>query len=232
VRDYLLFIDTETSGLPGNWHLPYSHQANWPHSVQIAWVIYSKDGELIKRENHYIKDLDFDISPAAERIHGITRDFLLRHGESRPDIMNLLAGDLTRYQPLVVAHFMQLDYHMVGADFYRCGMSNPLEKLPVFCTMLATAPFVSNPRAKYLRLNRLYYILFNREMTNPHEALADAQVTAECFFEMLRLGHIQEQQITKQQPLFKEVKPAVFKPGCIIPIFACVILTVLISLWL
>jgi DNA polymerase III subunit epsilon len=231
VRDYLLFIDTETTGLPRSWQEPYSDQDNWPFSVQIAWVIYTKTGELVKRESHYIKDQDFDISPAAFRVHGISRNFLLRHGESRQDIMRLLAADLTQYQPLVVAHYMQLDYHMLGADFYRTGIDNPLEKLPVFCTMLATARYVSNPRAKYLRLNRLYYILFNRELENQHEALADAQATAECFFEMLRLGDIREEQIRKQQPLLKGGKSGALQRGCLLTFFACIVLTIIISLW-
>jgi DNA polymerase-3 subunit epsilon len=232
VRDYLLFIDTETSGLPRDWQAPYSDQDNWPYAVQIAWVVYSQAGELIKRESHYIRDLDFDISPAAYRIHGITRDFLLRQGASRQEVMGLLSADLNHYQPLVVAHFMQLDYHMLGADFYRTGMENPLEKLPVFCTMLATAPYVSNPKSKYLRLNRLHYVLFQRELENPHEALADAQATADCFFEMLRLGDISEAHIIKQQPLLKGSKTGAARSGCLFSIFACLILTILISLWL
>ena len=232
MRDYLLFIDTETSGLPAKWHVPYSDRDNWPYSVQIAWLIYSNTGQLLKKESHYIQDQDFDISPAAFRIHGISHDFLRRQGGSRQEVMRLLAADLAHYQPLVVAHFMQLDYHMLGADFYRTGMENPLEKLPLFCTMLATAPYVSNPRARYLRLNRLYYILFHREMDQQHEALADAQATADCFFEMLRLGDIDEQQITKQQAIWKKSKTPVPQRGCIIPMLACVILTVFLYFWL
>jgi DNA polymerase III subunit epsilon len=232
VRDYLLFIDTETSGLPRQWHLPYSEPDNWPYSVQIAWVIYTKTGELVKSESHYIRDPEVDISPEAYRIHGISRDFLLQNGESRQEVLRLLTADLNRFQPLVVAHYMQLDYHMLGAEFYRCGMDNPVEQLPIFCTMLATAPYVSNPRSKYLRLNRLYYILFQREQQNQHEALADSQATADCFFEMLRLGDIRQEQIASQQPLLKRNKTNILQPGCLIPVLACILLTVFLSLWL
>ena len=82
MRDYLLFIDTETSGLPPKWDVPYSERDNWPYSVQIAWVIYTKDGQEIKKENHYVKDNDFEISPAAFRIHGISKAFLQEHGKA------------------------------------------------------------------------------------------------------------------------------------------------------
>jgi DNA polymerase-3 subunit epsilon len=200
--------------------------------VQIAWVVYTKAGELVKSESHYIQDPGIDISPAAFRIHGISPDFLLQHGESRRQVLELLAADLNRFQPLVVAHYMQLDYHMLGAEFYRCGLDNPVEKLPVFCTMLATAPYVSNPRSKYLRLGRLYYILFQRELPNQHEALADAQATAACFFEMLRLGDLREEQIRQQQTLLKGSKNKALQPGCLLPVLAGILLTLLIFLWL
>lgn len=231
MRDYLLFIDTETTGLPRHWHLPYSDQDNWPCSVQIAWVIYTKGGELVKSESHYIRDPEAAISPEAFRIHGISREFLRQHGESRRQVMDLLAADLDRFQPLVVAHYMQLDYHMLGAEFYRCGLDNPVEKLPVFCTMLATARYVSNPRSRYLRLNRLYAVLFQREPQNQHEALSDARATADCFFEMLRLGDIRPEQTDQQQPLLKGMQTKTLQPGCLMPVLAGILLALLFSLW-
>lgn len=232
MRDYLLFIDTETTGLPRQWHLPYADQENWPCSVQIAWVVYTRSGELVKRENHYLWEAEIVIPDKAFRIHGISASLLQQQGKSRRHIMDLLAADLQTYQPLVVAHYMQLDYHMLGADFYRCGLPNALENLPLFCTMLATAPLVNKPRARYLRLSRLYYSLFQRDMGNEHDALADALATAECFFEMLRLNLIGETQIRQQQPLFADGKNKAPTTGCIIPLFASVIISLILSLWL
>ncbi len=31
-----LFFDTETTGLPRNWHAPASDLANWPRLIQLA----------------------------------------------------------------------------------------------------------------------------------------------------------------------------------------------------
>lgn len=199
MNDYLLFIDTETTGLPQRWDVPYAVPGNWPSAVQVAWVVCSRNGQEIKAENHYIQADDCDISPAAFRIHGISKDFLRENGKSRAVVLNKLKADLNQYQPLVVGHFMQLDYHIIGADTYRLGWENPLQKSPTFCTMLATAKYVSNPRSKYLRLDRLYYVLFNQDLAHPHEALADARATAACFFEMVKLGDITEAHINQQQ---------------------------------
>ena len=80
MKDYYLFIDTEASSLPKNWNLPYSTEGNWPHSLQISWVICNKAGELIKQEDHYINNGDFSIDQSAIKVHGITREFLDRSG--------------------------------------------------------------------------------------------------------------------------------------------------------
>ncbi|PRY11271.1 DNA polymerase-3 subunit epsilon [Pontibacter ummariensis] len=195
----MLFIDTETTGIPKDWNAPYSDATSWPCSVQIAWSIYTKDGEEIRTENHYIGDDDFEISPESQQIHGITREFLLEHGESRKVVLSLLADDLRKYQPLVIGHFMQLDYHMLGVGFYRAGMGNPLPELPTFCTMNASANFLLMPRQRYLRLNELYERLFGTRMDDQHDALADAQATAACFFELVKRGDINDEVIAQQR---------------------------------
>ena len=36
VSGYVLFVDTETSGLPADWRRPYAEPGAWPHVAQIA----------------------------------------------------------------------------------------------------------------------------------------------------------------------------------------------------
>lgn len=45
LKDYLLFIDTEATGLPKKWNLPYNTPGNWPDAVQISWLLYTKEGQ-------------------------------------------------------------------------------------------------------------------------------------------------------------------------------------------
>lgn len=201
MRDYLLFVDTETSGVPRDWTKPYSNRDNWPHIAQLAWVVYTKDGREVKAENHFIQPSDYDMSPESGSVHGLTLAFLRRHGRSRHAVMQRLQRDLLRYQPLVVAHFMQLDFHMLGVGFYRAGLPNPLPQLPTFCTMRATDQLVRyNPRG-YLRLDELYERLFQGAQPRPHDALSDAYATARCFFELQRQGTITPETVARQGPV-------------------------------
>lgn len=228
MTDYLLFIDTEASGLPKNWRLSYSAKNNWPFSVQISWIIYTKEGQKVKEENYFIKENDLKIAGSALKIHGITQSFLTANGSDRGEVMQKLSDDVQKFQPLIVGHFMEFDYHMAGVDFYRTGIENPLKKEMTFCTMRATAHFVKNPALKFLRLGELYEMLFNAALTNQHNALADATATSECFFELIRRGNINEETIINQQ---KETFNSYSKSkgtGCIIPLFFILFLFFLI----
>ena len=208
MRDYLLFVDTETSGIPRAWDKPYSSRDNWPHIAQLAWVVFTRDGREVKAENHYVQPNDYDMDPASGDIHGLTLAFLRKNGRPRHTVMQRLHRDLLHYQPLVVAHFMQLDYHMMGVGFYRAGLKNPLEQLPTFCTMRATGLLLRSARQGFLRLGELYERLFHEPLPRQHDALADARATARCFFELRRQGAITDETVAEQGPVGLPGAPA------------------------
>ncbi|WP_345953183.1 3'-5' exonuclease [Mucilaginibacter sp. PAMB04168] len=229
MTNYLLFVDVETSGLPVNWHLPYSAEGNWPSAVQVSWLVYTPDGQEVKRETHYILNTDFFITPRAMEIHGINPGILAVKGKLRNQVMEMLADDLNKYQPLVVGHFVQLDYHVLGADFYRAGIDNPLPQLPLFCTMLATTQFIWNPMPQSLLLGDLYAYLFYKPMQNQHNALNDAEATAQCFFELMHRGEMNEKLISLQQDQ-AGIKNLKAKSGKLLQVFIPLVILILIIL--
>lgn len=191
MTEFLLFIDTEASCLPGKWHLPYTAVGNWPYAVQVSWIIYTWEGIKIKEQNFYISDNDFEISPSSFRIHGLTKDFLLQNGIPRREMLAQLSKDLRAYQPMIIGHFLELDYHILGAEYIRIGtIHHPLEQLPGFCIMKASRHLQRNPNNKYLRLGELYELLFNQPLLCQHNAITDATATAGCFFELVKRNEI------------------------------------------
>lgn len=232
MNKFLLFIDTEASGLPKNWNLPYDHAGNWPNCVQISWVIYTSNGSLVKEDNHYIKNTDFHISLSSTKIHGITKEYLIAHGEHRNVILQLLREDVNKYNPLVVGHFMQFDMHMLNADCCRERIENPLNKQQTFCTMLGSVLLIKNPSVKFLRLEQLYETLFEKKLENPHNAIIDAKATATCFFELLNRNEISEETIDLQQKINSKKNFLSARQGCATPLLAFSSLITLILLFL
>ena len=76
-----LFFDTETSGLPKRRNVSPRHTNNWPHIVQIAWVICDEDGNVLEKQSRLIKPVGFEISAGAFRVHGIFTEAAEAKGE-------------------------------------------------------------------------------------------------------------------------------------------------------
>ena len=203
MTDFLLFIDTEASGLPKKWDLPYTVEGNWPFAVQVSWFVYNKDGVKVKEQNYFVSNKDFKISETALGIHGLTPIFLKKNGIPRMELLHILSKDLEEYQPMIVGHFLELDYHVIGAEYHRIGIEkHPMQNLPCFCIMSASMHLQQNPNSKFLHLGQLFELLFKKPLLNQHNALVDASATADCFFELVKRNEI----ISFDQP------PIVFKP--------------------
>lgn len=213
MKEHILFVDTETSGIPKNWNASYAEVDQWPNIVQIAWVIYHKSGKEIKRENHFIKALDYKIDSQSEQIHGISETMTLEKGEFRKKVLKKIHQDLINFQPLVVGHLMEFDSHMLSVGFRRVGLKNIIKDYPKFCTMTATSSYRRYYHTKYPKLDELYQTLFKTKLENHHDALEDAKATAACFFELVKRGEITDQTIKDQQKQFKKNKKS-NKTGC------------------
>ncbi len=218
MRDYILFIDTETSGLPKDWNS--SRLDQWPFIIQIAWSVYTRGGELVKSENHYIKDQNIVIDPQSKKIHGISEELLEEKGEKRVKVLKKIYKDIKQYNPLVVGHWISFDIKMLTVGFRRAGIRNILEEVPLYCTMLSNSHYVRFSNNNYPKLDELYHKLFNMPMEGQHNAMGDVNATAACFFELVRRNEITEERITNQQPEFTSKTKKVGKTGCGIPLLA------------
>lgn len=184
--EFYLFVDTETTGLPAHWDRPYADDAAWPHIAQLAWEVYTAAGERVRADAGYLRVPAGSMPAAAIAVHGLTEDFLHAHGTVPLPLLRRLHHDLLQYRPQVIGHFLQLDFHVLGAAFHRVGLSNPLPALPQRCTMFSSRPLSLS--GHYLKLGHLYEQLFAEPMPRQHDAVSDAAATARCFFEMRRRG--------------------------------------------
>ncbi|MFT4202713.1 MAG: 3'-5' exonuclease [Chitinophagaceae bacterium] len=202
MTDFLLFIDTESSGLPQKWDLPFGQTDGWPYVVQVAWLVYNQDGTKIKEENHYIRNTDYTIEPSSREIHHISDETLQEKGENRQLVLERLQNDLDQYNPIIVGHCVELDYKLLNVEYRRIGQPlSPLENRTLFCTMLSSTSLPHIDANKQMKLVELYHYLFAEEQPFPHDALYDAQATARCFFKEKEILSLSPCQISEQQPV-------------------------------
>ena len=130
---YLIF-DTETTGLPQNFNAPLSDSDNWPRMVQIAWQLHDENGELIENQDYIIKPEGYDIPFNATRIHGISTKMAQEQGRDLQEVLEEFTEVLKKTK-VVAGHNIDFDYKIVGAELFRKGIENTLEKTPSADTM-------------------------------------------------------------------------------------------------
>ncbi|MCK5221608.1 MAG: 3'-5' exonuclease [Candidatus Aminicenantes bacterium] len=184
-----LFFDTETTGLPKNWKAPVSDVNNWPRLVQIAWLIYNESGEKIDSKNFIIKPVGFVIPGESSGIHGITTERALAEGDDLIYVLALFSDYINR-SSMLVAHNMQFDEKIVGAEFIRKNIKNKLFSKERICTMLGSRDFCAIPGSyglKWPTLSELHIKLFGEDFENAHDAYSDITATANCFWKLKEL---------------------------------------------
>jgi DNA polymerase-3 subunit epsilon len=187
-----LFFDTETTGLPRNWKAPVTDLNNWPRLIQLAYLYYDKNGNKISGGDYIIKPEGFTIPLDASRIHGITTQKAINEGKSLSSVLQIFKS-LVDQADILVAHNISFDEKIVGAEFLRAGMTNPLPPKRKICTMETTTNFcaIDGPYGyKWPKLSELHYKLFKTVFEESHNAAADINATVKCFWELKRIGKI------------------------------------------
>ena len=152
----ILFLDTETTGLPKN---QYSNAlespGNWPDIVSVSWSVYNnRQHEFIRY--FIIKPHDWIIPQESTNIHGITHEYANEHGASLGYVLEELSKDLSE-SDIVVAHNMQFDKNVLFASYkWRLNM-NPWHFWPKdeICTMLLSENELKLP-SKFPKPTKLY----------------------------------------------------------------------------
>ena len=198
MQDFILVIDTETSGIPKDFKEPTSNTTKWPYILQIAWSVFKKNGELVVSRDYYIDAGNVDINKNSLAIHGITNEVTRERGIPRAKVLKLLSDDLIEYEPLIVGHFIEFDKKMVEVGFSRVGFQNSFKALPRFCTMQYSSKIAPHFGRNTLRLDELYRYLFDEEIENYHNAKFDVDATSKIFFELLKRGDIDDKEVLLQ----------------------------------
>jgi len=184
-----LFFDTETTGLPLSWDAPVEELENWPRLVQIAWLVYDEDGIEIEKVSKIIMPEGFTIPSEASDIHGISTERAYDEGEDLCEVLEAFMNSLKKCK-IMVAHNMAFDEKIIRAEFLRKNISNNIQQLKKICTMLSSVNLCKLPSHygyKWPKLMELHKVLFGVEFEDAHDALADIEACAKCFWKLREL---------------------------------------------
>jgi len=169
----LLFIDTETSGLPKDWKAPTTDVENWPRVIEFACIAVEVGNPSATHEHSAIMTCDFLIPEAASKVHGITDKIVKAEGLDRTEQLNLLFSNM-KQADFICGHNVSYDKNCLDAEFHRLGFTVPEWK--TFCTMLSTQKLFG----KWPKLEQLFAFCKGYPMPEAHRALADIRATLDC----------------------------------------------------
>lgn len=189
----MLFFDTETTGLPGNWKAPITQTNNWPRLVQLAWLEYDDQENLLSEGNQIIKPDGYIIPNDAVAVHGITTEIAQQNGAALPSVLKEFSAIVNRSN-LLISHNIDFDEKIVGAEFIRIGLELNLFNTHRLCTMKTTVDLCRIPGKygyKWPSLSELHRFLFGSDIQDAHDAAVDVKICAKCFFELKNWGFYQ-----------------------------------------
>lgn len=182
----VLFLDTETTGIPdraAKWDVDFME---YPHVVQIAWL------HGCKAENHIIRPDGWEIPEDAQAVHGITTEYALEHGEPFAAVVDMLIADCHE-AVLICGHNIHFDTGIIkanilrelGREYYDANdVESALYKGKRIDTMRSTMKWVdarfASGRLKFPNLGELYDRCFPGETFEAHDALEDCKAVARC----------------------------------------------------
>lgn len=207
---YLIF-DTETTGLPKRWDAPITDTDNWPRAIQIAWQLHDGMGNCLEHQDYLIQPDGFNIPYDAEKIHGISTELAQEQGKPLVEVLEKFNKALAKTK-FVVGQNVSFDLNIMGAEFVRENIANPLQELPVLDTCTEhTASLCQIPGGRYGKfklptLTELHQYLFNQPFAEAHNATADVEATTRCFLELIRRQEYTKEELDVQPDYFKNFK--------------------------
>ena len=194
----VLVFDTETTGLPSrkgyDKYFPYTELNHYDTSriVSICWNLYN-NGTLLSKNYFIIKpDDSFSIDNESKscEINGITKEIAEQNGIPLIDLFVKLHTDLYNCDK-IVAHNLLFDKNILLSELYRYkrqDLVDIFESKETYCTMQNSKDLLKIEMKyggyKSPKLIELYLYLFGEKFDNEHDASADTEACAKCYFEL------------------------------------------------
>ena len=187
----ILVFDTETNGKIADFNASPKDFEKFPRITQIAWAKFHLGDKPTRQgtQSTLIFPDGWTIPVEPFFMENNMNDERCRNeGLAIKGVLKLLCEDIEKAD-VIVAHNMNFDLRIVAAEMNRLGLSCANKPRKV-CTMLSSAKYCNLPKFKWPKLEELHTKLFGHFNIKAHDALGDVLATADCFFELVKLGVI------------------------------------------
>lgn len=190
-----LLFDTSAVGKPKSYKKPYTDTFNWPRMIHISWLLYDDAGDLVSDEDHLIKNFALEIPDDMIRFHKLDPEKIVQEGSDIEEVLHKFKSDIDKAN-LVFSFNLNYNESIVGAEFFRYGISHRLHNSEKYCLMQESTYFCKidsgDGRYKWPSLTELHMACFNAAYPNPNNARSDVMAATKCFNHLLKKGELDD----------------------------------------
>lgn len=192
----ILFFDTETNTILEDINTSETEVTLIPRLSQLAWIVDDENGRTIVNRNYLVEGQKIKNTQQkdVEKLHLL-------------DILTKFIDDLMSVD-IVVAHNYKYDSKIVGAEFIRNNLTNPLRDIESYCSMESTVQFcnLKNENGlKFPTLPQLYFKTTGIPLKNAHEAYSDALMLKEAYWGLFIKGEVNLHSYNEEIKYFKMI---------------------------
>ena len=190
---YLVF-DTTPLSMPKNWKALAEETYAWPRMIHLAWEHFDADSNIIKSQNILIKPDGYEIPYEGTAKHGVDHDEAVAKGLSVLEVLEKFS-EAVKASEYVIAHNLTFNERIIGAEYIRQNLPNPLISSDNYCLMREATYYCKIPSKtggyKWPSLSELFKKCFGTGYEGANHADQDVRAAAMCFFKLLEIDMIE-----------------------------------------
>ena len=183
-----LFFNVQAIGMPKKWSAPHTDTFNWPRLLAISWRVMDENRKVTQSEDFIISQEGAEIPVQTEQITGISIERAKEEGKDLKMVLEAFAAAVKDAQ-YVIAHNMNYNSNVVGAEMIRKSVSSTLFHSNNYCIMMESTYHCKLPgkqgRYKWPTMKELYAVLFKEQLPTANRTDVAVETTALCFFKLL-----------------------------------------------
>lgn len=190
---YLVF-DSSGATAPKSWKSDYTDVFNWPRMVHLSWIVLDEKLNPLKDYNCVVKPEGFKFTEEVLKHCNIDDEDIESKAEDLKQILEVFNKDVQEAK-YIFTHNETFNASVVGAEFLRKNMKNPLPYVDVFCLMREATWFCKlkgKKGYKWPSLTELHAICFKQKYSPANNARADVIAATRCFKKLMLLGELED----------------------------------------
>lgn len=189
---YLIF-DSSPIDKPRDYKAPFSDTFAWPRLAHLSWIVLDKDFKPLEDFDCIVQPEGWKFNKTISKRVKVDEEDVERKGAPLEDILKQFADSSDKVE-FVIAHNLNINESVVGAEFIRKSMDNPMFRKERICLMQESTYYCKIPNRrgsyKWPSLTELHAICFKQRYSPANNARADVIAAARCFIKLMKIGQL------------------------------------------